>query len=66
MTAAINDVVFVLAAPLRTLGDVEAADLAIDRSLKTLRETPEPTDMVALSIKLKESSAPWPGRASAH
>jgi len=61
VSAAINDVVFVLAAPLRTPGDLTAAGLAIDRSLKTLRETAEPTDLVGLSAKLKESHAPWPG-----
>lgn len=66
VSAAINDVVFVLVAPVRTLGDVTAAGLAMDRSLKTLRETSDPTDMIALSIKLKESSAPWPGCEIAH
>jgi hypothetical protein len=66
VTAAINDVVFVLAAPARTLGDLDAADLAIDRSLKTLHETSEPTDLAALSIKLKESKAPWPGCEVGH
>ena len=66
VTAAIDDVVFVLVAPVRTLGDLEAADLAIDRSLKTLHETSEPTDLVALSIKLKESHAPWPGCEVGH
>ncbi len=64
VTAAINDVVFVLAAPARTRGDVDAADRLMDRSLKTLHETLEPTDLVALSMKLKESKAPWPGCAN--
>jgi len=50
----------------RTLGDLDAAGLAMDRSLKTLHETSEPTDLVALSIKLKESKAPWPGCEVGH
>jgi hypothetical protein len=66
VSAAINDVVFVLAAPVRTRGDVGAAGLVMDRSLKTLRETPEPTDLVGLSAKLKESGAPWPGCEISH
>ena len=66
LSAALNDVVFVLAAPVRTLGDLDAAGLAMDRSLKTLRETSESTDLIALSIKLKESKARWPGYEIAH
>jgi hypothetical protein len=66
VTAAINDVVFVLVAPVRTPGDVGAAGLAMDRGLKTLHETSEPTDLVALSIKVKDSKAPWPGCEVGH
>src|SRR5947199_212093 len=42
--AAIDDVVYVLAAPVRTLGDLGEAGLAIDRSLKTLHTTTEPME----------------------
>ena len=51
--------------PIPTLGDLDAAGLAIDRSLKTLRETSERTDPINLSTKLKNSSAPCSGFESA-
>jgi hypothetical protein len=65
VSAAIDDVVFVLAAPLRSPSDLEAAGPVLQRILKTLHQTPEPTDLVAVSARMKESPAPWPGCATA-
>jgi hypothetical protein len=64
VSAAINDVIFVLAAPVRSPRELEEVGSALGRILKTLHETPDPTDVVALSTALKESPAPWSGCAN--
>ena len=46
-TAAINDVVYVLSAPVARPGDLDAGGLAIDKALKSLHQTAEPTDSAA-------------------
>jgi len=66
VTAAIDDVVFALAAPLRSPSDLAAAGPVLQRILTTVHQTPQPTDMVAFSVKLKESPAPWVGCGKAN
>lgn len=61
VASAIEDVVFVVAAPIRSPADLPAAGPMIERILRTLRRTTAPTDIHALSDQIKNSDEPWPG-----
>jgi len=61
LTAAIDDVVFVLAAPLRESDDDRLAAKVMGESLRTLRRTRPPLDVFEVSAQLKATHDPWPG-----
>jgi hypothetical protein len=63
LTAAIDDVVFVLAAALRETDDVRLAARVMAESMRTLRRTERALDLQEVSAKLKASRDPWPGCA---
>jgi hypothetical protein len=61
VTVAIDDVVFALVGPMRSPREIEIVGPAFQRILRTLRQTSSPTDIFALSTRLKSTHEPWPG-----
>lgn len=61
VTAAIDDVVFSLVGAMRSPGEIEIVGPTFQRILKTLRRTSGPTDIFALSARLKSTHEPWAG-----
>ncbi|MFL5540667.1 MAG: hypothetical protein ACJ8J0_16875 [Longimicrobiaceae bacterium] len=61
VTTAVDDLVFVMSAPLRPDDDAERVLRTIHRSLATLRSSDRPTDVYALSAQVQGGPRPWAG-----
>jgi hypothetical protein len=61
LTAAVEDVVFVLAAPLRPGDDPARVSRTLHDGVLTLRKSPWPVDPVAFSRQLQAARQPWDG-----
>lgn len=61
LTAAVDDVVFVLAAPLRPGDDPGRIGRTLRNAMRTLRKSPVPVDPLAFSRRLQASPQPWEG-----
>jgi hypothetical protein len=61
MTAAVDDVVFVLAAPLRSGDDPGRIGRTLRNAMRTVRKSPAPVDPVAFSRQLLAAPQPWEG-----
>jgi hypothetical protein len=61
VTAAIDDVVFVMAAPMRSRDELGVVGPSLQRSLRTLKKVSRPTDILKLSKEVRESPPPWKG-----
>lgn len=61
LTAAVDDVVFVLSAPLRAGDDPGKVQRTLQDAMRTLRKSPSPVDPVAFSQKLQAAPPPWEG-----
>jgi hypothetical protein len=59
--AAIEDVVFVLAAPLRHPDDIRPAVTVMVTALESLQRTEAPMDVEAVAQRLRADTAPWEG-----
>jgi hypothetical protein len=61
VTAAIDDVVFVMAAPLRSHDELGAVGPTLQRSLRTLKRMSQPTNIRSLSAEIRSSTTGWKG-----
>jgi hypothetical protein len=61
LTAAVDDVVFVLSAPLRAGDDPARVGRKLRDDVRTLRKSPSPVDPVAFSRQLQAAPQPWDG-----
>jgi hypothetical protein len=61
LTAAVENVVFVLSAPLRAGDDPARVGRKLREAMRTLRKSPSPVDPFALSRQLQSASQPWDG-----
>jgi hypothetical protein len=60
-TAAVEDKVFVMSAPMRTEDDPRQVASVLRRSLKTLTREPQPVDPAALAAGIKSGVGSWKG-----
>lgn len=61
VTAAIDDIVFVMASPLRSRDELGVVGPSLQRILRTLKKTSRPTDIYSLSAEIRGSKVPWKG-----
>ena len=61
VTAAVDDLVFVMAAPLRSRDELGVVGPTLERSLRTLKKMSRPTDIHSLSAEIRSSKTPWKG-----
>jgi hypothetical protein len=61
VTAAIDDIVFVISAPMRASDDPRLVARVIRRSMSTLKKGKEPLNVRNLSAELKGGRRPWKG-----